>query len=117
MKFLVDAQLPQRLARWLRAKGHDAVHTRELPGGNRTGDAVVNELSISEQRVVITKDEDFIDTFFLRHQPYKLLLVATGNISNRELERLFQDNLEDIVKLFETYDFVEFDRAALICHR
>jgi predicted nuclease of predicted toxin-antitoxin system len=53
----------------------------------------------------------------LRHQPYKLLLVATGNISNRELERLFQDNLEGIVKAFETCDFVELDRTALICHR
>jgi len=37
MKFLVDAQFPQRLARWLQAEGHEAVHTRDLPEGNRTG--------------------------------------------------------------------------------
>ncbi len=80
MKFLVDAQLPQRLARWLQAEGHEAIHTRDLPEGNRTGDATINELSLHEQRVVITKDENFVDTFLLRHQPYKLLLVATGNI-------------------------------------
>jgi predicted nuclease of predicted toxin-antitoxin system len=36
MKFLADAQLPRRLARWLSAQGHDAVHTLELPAGNRT---------------------------------------------------------------------------------
>lgn len=117
MKFLVDAQLPRRLARWLQAEGHEAVHTRDLPEGNRTGDAAINELSLREQRVVVTKDEDFVDLFLLRHQPYKLLLVATGNISNRELERLFQDNLEGIVKAFESCDFVELDRTALICHR
>jgi len=35
MKFLVDAQLPRRLARWLQASGHDAIHTRDLPEGNR----------------------------------------------------------------------------------
>lgn len=116
MKFLVDAQLPQRLARWLRAEGHEVVHTRDLPEGNRTTDAVINEISLREQRVVVTKDEDFVDLFLLRHQPYKLLLVATGNISNRELEQLFQDNLEAIVKAFETYDFVEIDQTALICH-
>jgi predicted nuclease of predicted toxin-antitoxin system len=57
-----------------------------------------------------------VDLFLLRHEPYKLLLVATGNISNRELERLFQDNLEEIVKAIETCDFVEFDRTTLICH-
>jgi len=97
--------------------GAEVIHTHELPEGNRTGDTAVNELSVREQRVVITKDEDFVDTFLLRQQPYKLLLVATGNISNRELEQLFQKNLEDIVKLFETYDFVEIDRTTLICHR
>jgi len=116
MNFLVDAQLPRRLARWLQAKGHEAVHTRDLREGNRTGDEAINEISLREQRVVVSKDEDFVDIFLLRQQPYKLLLVATGNISNRELERLFQDNLERIVQAFETYDFVELDRTALICH-
>jgi predicted nuclease of predicted toxin-antitoxin system len=115
MRFLVDAQLPRRLAHWLQDEGLEAVHTRDLPEGNRTGGATINELSILEQRVVITKDEDFVDMFLLRHQPYKLLLVATGNTSNRELERLFQDNLEPLVRAFETYDFVELDRDFLIC--
>jgi predicted nuclease of predicted toxin-antitoxin system len=105
------------LARWLQAEGHETVHTRDLPIGNRTGDATINETSLREQRVVVTKDEDFVDLFLLSRQPYKLLLVATGNISNKELEWLFQDNLERIIQAFETCDFVELDRVALICHR
>ncbi len=67
MKFLLDAQLPRWLARWLQTKGHDVVHTRDLPEGNRTRDAAINELSVREQRVAITKDEDFVDLFLLRH--------------------------------------------------
>lgn len=117
MKFLVDAQLPRRLARWLQEAGHETVHTRDLSEGNRTGDAEINALSVREQRVVITKDEDFVDLFLLRHEPYKLLLVAMGNISNKELEHLFQNNLDEIIKAFETCDFVELDRTALACHR
>ena len=31
MKFLVDAQLPVRLARFLQASGYDTLHTRDLP--------------------------------------------------------------------------------------
>jgi hypothetical protein len=31
MKFIVDAQLPRRLARQLADAGHDAVHCLELP--------------------------------------------------------------------------------------
>ncbi len=48
MKFLVDAQLPRRLARMLREAGHEAVHTLDLPHGNRTSDAVINDLSARE---------------------------------------------------------------------
>jgi uncharacterized protein (DUF433 family) len=38
MKFLVDAHLPRRLAYQLRAFGHEAVHTLDLPRGNRIPD-------------------------------------------------------------------------------
>lgn len=116
MKFLIDAQLPHRLSRWLQAEGYDAVHTRDLPEKNQTIDTIINEFSIREQRVLITKDEDFVDLFLLRHEPYKLLLVATGNIDNKELQQLFQNNLNAIVQAFETYDFVELDRTSLTCH-
>jgi predicted nuclease of predicted toxin-antitoxin system len=36
MKFLVDAQLPRRLIHRLREAGHDAIHTLDLPDGNRS---------------------------------------------------------------------------------
>ncbi len=58
MNFLVDAHLPRRLAEWLRTRGHNVVHTRELPQGNRTGDSSITARSITEARVVITKDAD-----------------------------------------------------------
>lgn len=60
MNFLVDAHLPRRLVYRLREAGYDAIHTRDLPRGNRTPDAVINDLSVREQRIVVTKDEDFV---------------------------------------------------------
>ena len=33
MKFLIDNQLPAALARWLTAKGHDAVHVLDIGQG------------------------------------------------------------------------------------
>ena len=41
MKFLVDAHLPPGLCALLRAAGHDALHTRELPAQNQTADQVI----------------------------------------------------------------------------
>lgn len=81
MKFLVDAHLPRQLAALLLWQGHDAVHTFDLPDGNRTTDKKINELSLTEQRVVITKDADFVNSFLLSLVPYKLRLVSTGNIT------------------------------------
>ena len=41
MKFLIDAQLPRRMVGWLSSAGCDAVHTLDLPEGNRPTDAQV----------------------------------------------------------------------------
>lgn len=80
MKFIVDAQLPMGLANYLRRKGHDVIHTRELPAGNLTEDLEVIRISMQDQRVVISKDRDFFDCYVLRQQPWKLLTLTTGNI-------------------------------------
>jgi predicted nuclease of predicted toxin-antitoxin system len=81
MRFLIDAQLPRRLVAQLRQAGHDAIHTLDLPEGNRTTDRIINELSIKEHYIVVTKDSDFVESFLLTREPWKLLLISTGNIS------------------------------------
>jgi predicted nuclease of predicted toxin-antitoxin system len=45
MKFIVDAQLPRRLAIAMREQGHDALHMLDLPEGNSTTDSAINVLS------------------------------------------------------------------------
>ncbi len=116
MRFLVDAQLPRRLAFRLRDAGHDALHTLDLPAGNHTPDVVIAEVAARDGRVVVTKDADFVNSFLLSHEPPKLLLISTGNIRNSELEALFIAELSAIVTAFVVYDYVELTRTALIIH-
>ena len=116
MKFIVDAQLPRRLVSRLRESGFEAIHTLDLPMGNRTPDSLINELSIREQYIVMTKDADFVNSFLLHHKPYKLLLVSTGNIRNKEMETLFLANIEKIAEGFEVFDFIEIDQKEVIFH-
>lgn len=83
MKFLVDAQLPARLSSFLADAGHDSLCIRETsPSGNRTTDAVIAELADEDDRIVVTKDRDFRDGHLLGRSPRRLLVVATGNITN-----------------------------------
>lgn len=117
MKFLVDAQLPVRLARFLQAADYDAIHTKDLPQQNATSDTEINAISIQQNRIVITKDSDFVNSFLTIQQPYKLLLITTGNIQNSELESLFSANLPSLVELFNQYSYIELSHNAIIVHQ
>lgn len=116
MKFLVDAHLPRRLVYRLRERGFEAIHTLDLPLGNRTKDPYINELSAREGYIVVTKDEDFVNSFIVSGRPYKLLLVSTGNIRNVELEALFLANIEKIAEGFKVFSFIEVDRRSVVFH-
>ena len=100
MKFLVDAQLPSRLARHLNEAGHDAIHTLDLPEQNRTTDAEISRVADAEDRIVISKDGDFRDSHLLSGSPARLLVVTTGNITNRELLAFIEKHLDAIVAAF-----------------
>ena len=55
MKFLVDNQLPIALARWLAARGADAVHVLDI-GFDATPDSDIWARAIRESRIVVSKD-------------------------------------------------------------
>ncbi|MHB1532136.1 DUF5615 family PIN-like protein [Acidithiobacillus sp.] len=117
MKFLVDAQLPRRLSLWLGEQGYDAKHTLELPLGNRTPDADLVAIADREDRVLVTKDDDFVQSFFVSGRPRRLLLVATGNITNKDLLSIWQKHMGLIENAFMTAQFVEFSKAEILMHQ
>jgi len=52
----------------------------------------------------------------LRKIPSKLLLISTGNISNRILLDILKQNWQTIQGLFEENNLLELDNAELIAH-
>jgi predicted nuclease of predicted toxin-antitoxin system len=59
VRFLVDANLPPALARWLVDSGHEAEHVTDL-GAERFPDRVLWERARELGACVITRDEDFV---------------------------------------------------------
>lgn len=98
MKFLSDAQLPPSLKQLFTAQGHDCIHTLDLEHGNDTPDKAINSFSVSEKRIVITKESDCYDSFILRREPYKLTLVKLGNTSKKELVEFFKNRFVEIIE-------------------
>lgn len=113
MKFLIDAQLPARLARRLNDAGHDAIHTLDLPESNRTSDTQITRVADSQERIVVSKDRDFRDSHLLGGTPARLLVVSTGNITNRDLLALFDEHLDAILAAFERSRLVHLSADAL----
>jgi len=114
MKFIVDAHLPKKLSFFLLEQGHDSVHTLDLPNKNATKDSEINQLSLDEKRVLISKDLDFIESLLVSDKPYKLAAVATGNISNKKLLELFHQNIEQIIVALEENRLIEINTESII---
>lgn len=57
-----------------------------------------------------------MDSYLIRREPTKLLLITTGNITNSELLDLFRSNWEHIKTMLQQGDFVELSRTFLTLH-
>jgi predicted nuclease of predicted toxin-antitoxin system len=104
MKLILDAHLPASLAQYF--PGHDVLHTSTLPDGNLTSDAIINQISILEDRVLITKDSDFYHSFVANRQPKRLVLAKLGNMKLKDLKAYFERNAGQMIGLLEDHSFL-----------
>jgi predicted nuclease of predicted toxin-antitoxin system len=116
VKFLVDAQLPKSLSDLLVSKGYDSIHTIDLPNGNATKDKEIIRISEEESRVVVSKDDDFLQSYLIKELPAKLILIKTGNIHNAELNKIFDTNIDRITTMLETNSLIEITNNEIIVH-
>jgi predicted nuclease of predicted toxin-antitoxin system len=106
MKFLLDAQLPPSLKLLFINNEYDCIHTIDLEQGNDTSDKIINKVSVAEQRILITKDSDFFDSFIVNKEPYKLIMVKLGNASKKELLEFFKNKFAEIIEKIKVEDMI-----------
>jgi predicted nuclease of predicted toxin-antitoxin system len=58
MRFLIDAQLPPALARWLSAEGHESIHVMDMEM-QASSDRVIWDFAVQSNFIIVTKDKDF----------------------------------------------------------
>ena len=114
MKFIVDAQLPKKLARYLTEIGFDTIHTLDLDNGNQTKDAEIVKISIEEKRILISKDVDFYNIYLQKAEPYKLIYLTVGNISTFKLIQIFSKNLDRILEEIQLNSVIEISPNSII---
>lgn len=97
--FLIDAQLPPRLAAALRERGYDAEHVVEIGFGAASDDEIAAR-ALSRNSVIVTKDADF--AMIGRRAPtLRVLWVRFGNASFQALAERLLPRLPEIAAAFE----------------
>ena len=113
MNWLLDAHIPPSLAEPLTRAGESVLHTRDLPRANSTPDSEVCRVSVAEKRIVVTKDSDFYHSYLLKGEPWKLLLVRTGNMNLSAFQALFIKYLPLLLEEFKEGNLIELHAGGL----
>jgi predicted nuclease of predicted toxin-antitoxin system len=96
MRFLVDAQLPPALARWLAAQGHEAAHVGDL-GMQAASDAAIWDHALASSSAIVTKDEDFAQRKVLADNGPVVVWIRLPNTRRRDLLAWFATVLPDVL--------------------
>ena len=103
MKFLIDNQLPKALAKHLSAQGHDCQHVLEVDLANAP-DAGICLYAVSQERILISKDEDFVYLIGRPGSKMRLIWVRTGNCRTKTLLAAFDRSWLAIESCFAAGD-------------
>ena len=100
MKFLVDAQLPARLAQFLSELGHESVHVWEV-GLRGATDEEIWKHAAAIGAALIRKDEDFVIMRALASLGSAVVWVRIGNCTNKILLGRFSQVLGRLTSALE----------------
>jgi predicted nuclease of predicted toxin-antitoxin system len=100
MRFIVDAQLPLALARFLAVKGHEAQHVADL-GLQAASDGAIWHFALQEGAAIVTKDEDFARRKTLADAGPTVIWIRLPNTRRRALLAWFDTILPDVLESLE----------------
>jgi predicted nuclease of predicted toxin-antitoxin system len=89
MRFLVDAQLPPALARWITQQGHDAEHVGDRAMATAPDGEIWN-YALAAPAIIITKDEDFPRRRAVSTTGPTIIWIRLPNTRRRELIAWFE---------------------------
>jgi predicted nuclease of predicted toxin-antitoxin system len=100
MRFIIDAQLPLALARWLVTKGHDAEHVADR-GMQAASDTTIWHYALQASAVIVTKDEDFAQRKALTDTGPTVIWIRLPSTRRRDPLAWFETVLPHIVRALE----------------
>jgi predicted nuclease of predicted toxin-antitoxin system len=103
VKFLVDNQLPPALAQYFRKRGFDSEHVFAI-GMAKALDVEICQYAEAQERIIVSKDEDFLYLASRPNAKFRLLWVQLGNCRTAALLAAFERHWPLIESAFKAGD-------------
>jgi predicted nuclease of predicted toxin-antitoxin system len=115
MKFLCDVHISRKIVNHLKMKGHHAMHVNDILNKSETTDRDICLYADKNNLIVITKDADFRNSYFIHKSPKKVIKINLGNISTSDLIVIFDKNMKAIENMeAEKRFFLEMDMDDIV---
>lgn len=103
----LDAQLPPKLAHWIKFKFNIETYPLSELGLRDAKDIEIFNKARLKDIIIMTKDRDFIDLHFRFGAPPKIIVLNCGNLTNRFLQSFLENKLEKALSILQTESIVE----------
>jgi len=115
MQWILDTQLPPSFAKFLVTLGEDAIHTSDYPDGHLLTDKTIRKIALESNRIILSKDWDFYDDYFILGAPPRVVHLQIGNCGNQELFLIWEKNHKQIINmLYEGCNLVILTKLKII---
>jgi predicted nuclease of predicted toxin-antitoxin system len=102
MKLLLDANISWRLAAKLKEHFDACFHVDYIGLPVPAKDSEIWDYALTNNLIIVTNDEDFINLVNIKGFPPKIVLLRTGNQSTKFIEALLIKHLSNIKALLES---------------
>lgn len=99
MKFLCDVHIFYKVAKFLNSLGHQSIHVNNILNKSETKDSEICVYADENDFIVVTKDVDFKNSFFVKQTPKKIIKINLGNLSNQQLIQTLSNHIIKIDEL------------------
>jgi len=99
MKLLLDANISWRLAQKLKQHFTDCLHVDFIGLSVPPSDTEIWNFALTNNCIILTNDEDFLNLVNIKGFPPKIILLKTGNQSNSYIEDIIIKHRNDIIDL------------------
>lgn len=103
MKVLCDVHNSLKVVSFFKSKDIKAVHVNNILDSFYSSDKAIAAYADENDYILVTKDVDFRNSYFIQKSPQRLIRICLGNINNSDLIKIFEEQLSFLVKAYKSY--------------